>query len=98
MAQGGTSIIYNIDGDWPALGCSLGSGKLVRVNNLMVAMFVDADGTRHLAARTVQETYITGPGLNGDTCTTCTGLRLHYRQLNLQSCSSTALTVAWIRA
>ena len=29
LAQGGTTIIYNIDGDWPALGCSLGFGKLV---------------------------------------------------------------------
>jgi hypothetical protein len=48
--KAGTTLIYNIDGDWPAPGCALGFGKLVRVNTLMKAMLVDADGTRHPAA------------------------------------------------
>jgi hypothetical protein len=34
--------------------------KLVRVNNPMAVMFVDADGTRHLATCTAQETYVDG--------------------------------------
>lgn len=42
-----SQITFNIDHDWPAVGWSLGFGKIIGMGAQNGYMLVDADGTRH---------------------------------------------------